>query len=302
MNVPRFPEFKKIEIYDRDLFQEILWNYQPETSELTFTNLFMWRKRYRFRYSLFDQWLLLIAEADGHLYAFQPVGPPGRARVMIQVFEWLRTHRISYVPEICRVDRRSIDELGGIKDLSIEPLRNHFDYVYLSKDLVELAGRQYHPKRNHLNRFLNAFTFRYEPLTSSNIRHCIEFSSSWCRAFHCNDDLSLCAEWVAIHEALHHFEQLRLHGGVLWVGRRVEAFTFGELLNNTTAVIHIEKANPEINGIYAAINQMFCEHQFSGTLFVNREQDLGDQGLRKSKESYHPVRLVEKFRVSLTQM
>lgn len=301
MNLSRFPEFREIEIGDRDQFQEILWNYQPETSELTFTNLFMWRKRYRFRCSLLDQWLLLVAESDDKMYAFEPVGPPGRDTVMFQAMKWLKTYRKSYMPQIYRGDRRFIDELGGIKDLLIEPVRNHFDYVYASKDLIQLAGRRYHRKQNHLNRFLNTFSFRYEPLASSNISHCLELSSRWCRKFRCDKELSLCAEWAAIHDALHHIEQLHFYGGVLWIGGRIEAFTFGELLNDTTAVIHIEKANPEIHGAYAAINQMFCEHQFPAIPFVNREQDLGDPGLRKSKESYHPVRLVEKFRVSFVR-
>jgi hypothetical protein len=297
MSLPHFPEFRKIEIGDRDQIQEILWNYRPEISELTFTNLFMWRKRYGFQYSILDKWLLLIAGTDEQNYAFEPVGPPRRDMVVIEIFKWLKAHGKSKLPQLCRVDNRLIDELPESKYFTVEPLRNHFDYVYVLKDMIDLSGRKYHAKRNHLHQFRNTFSFRYEPISLTNIAHCIEFSSRWCHSFHCSCDPGLCDEWVAIHEALHHFEKLHLSGAVLWINDRVEAFTFGELLNTTTTVIHIEKANPEIHGAYAAINQMFCRNQFPNIQYVNREQDLGDPGLRKAKESYHPVKLVEKFSI-----
>jgi hypothetical protein len=110
--------------------------------------------------------------------------------------------------------------------------------------------------------------------------------------------MNLLGEWEAIAEALAHYGELNVHGGVILVDNKVEAFTIGELLNKETAVIHIEKANPEFKGIYAMINQTFVEHRWHTVPFINREQDLGVEGLRKAKLSYHPARLVEKFRIT----
>ena len=106
-------------------------------------------------------------------------------------------------------------------------------------------------------------------------------------------------EWAAINAALADFQALELQGGVILINDRVEAFTCGELLNAATAVIHLEKANPEVRGLYAVINQQFCQQAWAGVPFVNREQDLGEPGLRTAKMSYHPHHLVEKFRIRL---
>ena len=115
----------------------------------------------------------------------------------------------------------------------------------------------------------------------------------------CECDLSLLGEWEAITAALANYQALELQGGVILINDRVEAFTCGERLNAATAVIHLEKANPEVRGLYAAINQEFCRQAWAEVEFVNREQDLGEAGLRTAKMSYHPHHLVEKFRIRL---
>ena len=117
----------------------------------------------------------------------------------------------------------------------------------------------------------------------------------------CEEDLNLLGEWDAIREGLTNFTALGMTGGVILVDGKVEAFALGEQLNEQTAVVHIEKANTEIRGLYAAINQQFCEHQWQGVPFVNREQDLGEAGLREAKLSYNPDHLVEKYRICLRQ-
>jgi hypothetical protein len=113
--------------------------------------------------------------------------------------------------------------------------------------------------------------------------------------------MNLMGEWEAIRELLDCCDRLSVQGGAIVINGAVEAFTLGELLNKDTAVVHIEKANSQIPGLYAVMNQQFCEHAWSGVAFINREQDLGDEGLRQAKLSYHPVRLVEKFKIRLAE-
>jgi hypothetical protein len=96
---------------------------------------------------------------------------------------------------------------------------------------------------------------------------------------------------------LTNFSKLNLKGGVIVLNGVVEAFTFGEKLNEDTAVIHVEKANPDISGIYSAINRDFCRETWSETTYINREEDMGLEGLRKAKESYSPIKMIEKFDV-----
>jgi hypothetical protein len=118
---------------------------------------------------------------------------------------------------------------------------------------------------------------------------------AWCRLRECVEKPDLLAEDYAVRDALTHFEELGYQGGVILINSAVEAFSLGETLNRDTAVIHIEKANPDILGLYAAINQLFCLNAWSEVTYINREQDMGVEGLRKAKESYYPHHMVNKY-------
>jgi hypothetical protein len=174
--------------------------------------------------------------------------------------------------------------------------RDNYDYVYHSKDLIELKGRKYHSKKNHINSFLRNYSnYQYIPLTTEWVSRCIETQIEWCKKKGCDDDPMLKGERDAIIEVLTHWNELKLTGGLISIDGKVEAFSFGEQLNSDTAVIHVEKANPDIRGVYPVINQKFCENAWNHLVYINREEDMGLEGLRKAKESYCPVKMVEKF-------
>ena len=300
-NPPRFPEFKPIQLEDRDIIQELLWRYQPDISEWTFTNLFIWRSHYGFQWSVNRDWLLVISvTSDNSAYAFQPVGPSPRLEIVRTLLHWLKDERGEAKPRIERADKRLVSELEGASDLSIEPTLDQFDYVYSTEDLIKLAGRKYHSKRNHVNRFRSSRSFSYSPLGEEHVKECLDLTQTWCEWRRCEEDMNLLDEWEAIRQALASLNALKLQGGVIILNGRVEAYALGELLNDQTALVHIEKANPEIRELYAMINQQFCEKAWQDIPYVNREQDLGEPGLRKAKESYHPHHLEEKVRIRLT--
>ena len=121
----------------------------------------------------------------------------------------------------------------------------------------------------------------------------------WCILRRCEDDLDLLGEWDAVKEILNSYESLDVQGGVVTIENKVMAFTIGQMLNDDTAVVHIEKADPEIPGLYPVINQQFCENSWHDARYINREQDLGMPGLREAKLSYYPDHLVKKFRITL---
>jgi hypothetical protein len=299
--LPLYPVFRPILLEDRDFLRTILWQYQPETSELTFTNLFIWQPHYGFEWSIYDRWIFIVAtRTAGDTWALQPLGPPPRLDISRMLLRWLRDERGSLAPRIERADRWFAREVEGEKDLVIEPVRDHFDYVYNTRELIELAGRDYHGKRNHINAFLQSTPHTYAPLAASDARSCLELADTWC-AGRCEDDLGLLGEWEAVAKTLVHLESLPVTGAMILIDGQVKAFAVGELLNGSTAVIHIEKADHAIRGLYPIINQQFLEKAWSETLFVNREQDLGNPGLRRAKESYYPVRLVEKHRITLVE-
>jgi hypothetical protein len=299
-NPPQFPEFKPIRLEDRDIIHEILWRYQPDTSEWTFTNLFIWRSHYGFQWSVYRDWLLVISvNEDDSAYALQPIGPSPRLDTVRTLLRWLKDERGEAEPRIERADNRLVSELEGATDLSIEPTRDQFDYIYQTEDLIKLAGGKYHSKRNHINRFRKSRSFSYAPLTQEHVKECLDLTETWCEWRRCEEDMNLLDEWEAVRQALANLNALKLQGGVIILNGSVEAYALGELLNDETALVHIEKANPEIRELYAIINQQFCEKSWQEVSYLNREQDLGEPGLRKAKESYYPHHLEKKFIVRL---
>ena len=297
---PRFPEFKTIELDDRDSIHQRLLDYQPANSELTFTNLFMWRNHYNFCWSVYEDWMVVLgSDPNGQPYALTPIGPANRERVVVALLEWLHRDRGVTRAAVERADQRLITELQGSPHFVIEPLRDHFDYVYRIEDLIQLQGGNYRAKRNHINYFLRSYQFAYEPLGPEHKSACLDLMEMWCDVRRCEDDLSLSSEWDAIREALENLERLSVTGGVILINGKIEAFTIGELLNRETVVVHIEKANMDIRGLYAMINQQFCQNAWKEIPWVNREQDLGEPGLREAKLSYNPDHFVEKFRIRL---
>jgi uncharacterized protein len=297
---PAFPRFKPLVLEDRDVIRNLLWAYQPITSELTFTNLFMWQSHYGYQWSLDrDRLLVVSVAADNQAWALPPVGPSPRADLCRQILEWLRDERGVADPAIERADPGLAAELAGQPGFVVEPVRDHFDYVYSTDDLVELTGGKYHAQRNHINSFTRSYRYRYEPLREEYLSACLYLCARWCQVKKCDEDMSLIGEWEAIGAVLANYQALGLQGGVILIDDRVQAFSCGELLNQDTAVIHLEKADPELRSLYAVINQQFTREAWAGVPFINREQDLGEPGLRRAKLSYHPYRLVEKYRIRL---
>lgn len=299
---PVFPEFKPIELDDQDFIRDILWKYQPQISELTFTNFFIWRSHYGIQWSSYVDWLIILCSTDHDgVFALPPIGPPSRIDIVKKLLLWLKEEKKDKEPRIERADKILISEIQGATDFLIEPTREHFDYVYKSEDLIHLAGRKYHSKRNHIYQLERKYAFTYAPLNRDLVTSCLALAENWCEWHRCEEDMNLLDEWEAVRQALNQFVELKIEGGVIQIENKVEAFALGELLNKQTGVVHIEKANPEIPSLYTLINQKFCENLWRSFPYVNREQDLGEPGLRKAKESYYPDHLEEKFRIRLAQ-
>lgn len=298
--IPEFPNFKGIELKDREFLHDALWRYKPQASEYTFTNLFIWRSHYGFEWSVYkDRLLVLCKEDGGGICGLEPVGPLPRREAALMFLEWIREQSGQRSAGIERAERDLVAELAGAEGVVCEPARDHFDYVYLREDLVRLAGNRYRSKRNRINQLLRSCRTSYSHLQERHIPECLELQDKWCMEKRCDEDMDLLGEWEAVKEILVNFHDLKVYGGVLEVAGKVGAFTIGELLNPDTAVVHIEKADPEIPGLYPAINRQFCEKQWQNVIYINREQDLGIPGLREAKLSYCPNHFIEKYSIRL---
>ncbi|OGC42071.1 hypothetical protein A2Y85_04240 [candidate division WOR-3 bacterium RBG_13_43_14] len=294
--VPVFPHFKSIEINDQIYIREILWRYQPKSSELNFSNLYIWRGRYQYFWSMDNDNLVIISDQGSDSFALQPVGNGDLIGTTAKLFDWMKSSKKINKPCIERADQRFTKILNG--DFTINEKRDHFDYIYKRSSLVELSGNRYHNKRNHISALKRDHQVEYREFDASLLKDCNELIERWCGLRRCEDDMNLLSEWDAVAVAMANVNELKLQGGVLLIDGKVEAFTLGEMLNLDTLVIHIEKANPEIQGSYATINQKFAE-TMTEAIFINREQDLGEFGLRQSKMSYYPSDLVKKYTIFL---
>jgi len=289
-----FDDFKTIEIQDKATFDRFLLEDPPETSELTFTNLFIWRHQYRPVWMERGGCLLLIFQPrEGLPYGLFPVGSGDKRKALEILCQEIR--KLTPEVRICRVGEASVTHHVDADQYESIPDRDNSDYIYLSEDLINLSGRKYHKKKNHLNQFTKNNEFEYRPLDAELVECVLEMQEAWCQIRECVEKPDLLAEDYAVHEALTWFEEFHYRGGAIVMNANVEAFSLGELLNHETAVIHIEKANPEISGLYAAINQRFCQEAWADVTYINREQDMGIEGLRRAKESYYPHHLANKY-------
>ena len=294
--LPVFPEFKKLTLEDRETIHPMLRAYNPQTSELTYVNLYIWRRYYQFSWTLYGDWLLISAQKDKDQFFFPPIGPEPRGEVAHTLLDWLRDEQGVDNPIIARADIRLVDGLKDDPTLNITPTRDHFDYVYLSEDLGTLAGRKYSKKRNHINQFLRGYEYTYAPLSEDLVPGCLALAEVWCEQRLCEEDISLTHEFCGIRDALDNLKTLEIEGGAIMIDNKIQAFALGEVLNDTSAVVHIEKANPEFHGIYPMMTREFSANRWLDSVkYINREQDVGEPGLRRAKESYYPDHLVEKF-------
>jgi hypothetical protein len=297
-NIPEFPQFKGLSLEDKPLFDSLFKLFPPIISEFTFSNLFIWRYAYELRISRFRNFLCLLSDRGENSFFFSPIGEGDMIECYRNLLQYLKgkgTH-----PKIARVPETVISEMDWKGEgFVVEHDRAHSDYVYLVEDLTKLEGRKYHRKRNHIKQFKEKYSYQYIPLTSEWVSQCLRLETEWCDLRHCEIIPGLLNESIAIKEAFTHFDELRLKGGGILVKENLEAFTLGEPLNQETVVIHIEKANSAYEGLYSLINQAFLEMEWAEYTYVNREQDLGEEGLRKAKESYFPHHMVNKYNITL---
>jgi hypothetical protein len=291
--LPIFPASRPLILEDKPMFDRMLRSFRPETSELTFTNLFAWRNVYQFSVSSLFGYLIVLRERDGALELLDPIGPIWTKRAVIEAcFQRIPPQTsVSFV----KLPQITTSMFADASQYSLSQDRDNSDYVYSNADLTFLRGNGYDGKRNQIKRFNKSTTFEYLPLTDSDISDALAFERQWYQSRDCAGDDSLLHERQALEEMLLNFTALGIVGGIIKVGGKIVALSLGECLNSDTMVVHIEKADAALPGVYQTINMLFAQSEGEGFAFINREQDLGIPGLRQAKESYHPHHMAAKY-------
>jgi hypothetical protein len=289
------PNLHQLSLTDRHLICDLLTQHPPGISELTFTNLFIWRNSRPIWFALPDNSLLLFLKASGDDDRLILLGQPVGDILLSEVF----AHFGNRLAGAIRLPEHVVQTLQHNSSLVIDD-RDNADYVYRVADLAELAGRRYAKKRNKIKQCLQNHSCLYEPITRTNLVECMEMQARWCEARECGHLPGLCSENMAIDELFENFWELDgLIGGAIRVNGTIQAYALGEQLHPGTAVCHFEKAMPTIPGLGQLINQWYARYSLQPFEFINREQDLGISGLRQAKESYFPHHLVKKYTVFL---
>lgn len=293
-------DFKRVELSDREWIEPLLMGSGYKGSEYVFSNNYIYRKIYHIDVARMDGFYLVRSEKGQASYLY-PAGS-GDVKPVIEALLADAAER-GDVFRMHGVTKESAALLETLfpERFIIEEVRDNFDYIYESERLITLAGKKLHSKRNFINRFRqeNEGRWAYEPITHANLDACWDMNERWCEQYGCDDNESLAEEACAVRNCFNNFDALGLSGGMLLVDGRVVAYTMGRPISHETFIVHIEKAFSEVAGAYPMINQQFVSHAAADYKYINREDDVGDEGLRKAKLSYKPDILLEKYAVTL---
>ncbi len=295
-------EIKPITIGDKALLDRYFSQSDSINSEYTFTNMFMWQKSYNIRYAVIDGMLCIFAKhGDSAETVNFPLGDGDLKTVIDTLIDYFEN--LGQKPLIRLYNQEDINKLNEVfpdKFILTED-RASFDYVYRIDDLIELSGKDYHAKKNHINRFLAKYPdYEYIDIDKDNLYLCYEMFGRWCESK--TDTVpGIDEQNEAVKRLFDNFDSLSVKGGGILADGHMVAFSIGEVLNQnqSTVVIHLEHADTDYQGSFPLINQQFLVHQWSNFKYVNREEDMGLPGLRRAKKSYRPCLMVKKHIASL---
>ena len=289
-------EFRPIQRERQREYARLLARCPQVVSDYSFLNLWAWAEDYGLRWAWEDN-IVWIQQTHPRIFYWAPVGAWEEIDWHARFIE-SRNDQTTFV----RVPQTLVDAWhAGLGDrvTTVED-RGHWDYIYSVDDLIELKGNRYHKKKNLLSQFRKKYDYVYTTLGPDLIDHAKGMQEDWCAWRDCESSKILSAENRAIYRIFRDWDLLEgAMGGALMIGQVMVAYTVAEALSDDTLLIHFEKGGVEYKGVYQAINQMFLAHSGKGFRFVNREQDLDDEGLRKAKLSYLPVDFLKKYRVDL---
>ena len=289
--------FKLIKLEDRPLLYPIISQIPYQLCNYTFANMIIWGSTYSPAYAIIDGMLVIVSQPQGKYLLNFPLGNGNVEQVINKLINYTKERGVPFKMINITEEMRLILEKSFPDKFTYSFSQDDSDYLYNTQDLLLLQGKKYQPKRNHINKFKKLYDYQYNNMTQADIPECIEMHKKWALA-HCKEkNTTLEYETCATMKALQLFNKLELKGGVLRVDGKVIAFTLGQAINDTTFDICIEKALSDYEGAYSIINQLFLEHQVANYPYVNREEDVGEAGLRKAKLSYHPEKLIHKYSV-----
>jgi len=293
-------EFSPLRLEDGSTLTEFLRNHPQRLTGFTFATLAAWRPYFQYEWTFAEPGFLLIScilEPNPHRQLLQPLGllSEGTARMLTA-----RMAELPYPLKIIGVSDSFLRDYPQFaRDFSVWEDRAVSNYLYSAQALAQLPGRKYAKKRNLLSQASSLYRWSCEPLTADRIDRCYAVLDSIMAEESPQMEGMLKREWAALECTLRHFEEFRQEGLLVSVGGKPVAFSIYEPISPTTVAIHFERALRSYKGLFQVINSETAKVVLSrGFEFINREEDLGDAGLRHTKMSYYPIEVVPAYELT----
>lgn len=299
--------FKPITLDVKALIDSYTKPWMLECSDLSFTNLFIWGADGKMEYAENNNVLYIKLDFKGvPVFLWAPIPMYGvevdYRKAVYDGIAYMKS--IGSEPTFRSVWTPFRDKmLEACPELFSMPTDIAWDYVYARESLATLKGKKLHGKRNHINKFLSKYPeYEYRKLDQSMIDDCIALYDQWISEKDEETAKSMQSEKQSVLLALDHMEELGLTGGTIYIDNKLCAFTVGERLHSHMQLIHIEKGDTNYDGIFPMINQQYVLHECENVELINREEDMGIEGMRKAKRSYNPLKMIEKYLISVRDL
>ena len=288
-----------VSLEDKDWINAILSQVDFYTCEYPFGNVFSYGAKMEIKVGNIADCLVTKCVQDDYVMYCCPIGKGDIKKAVEFILDDARKDGRDFEIFAINPDAAEIisKEFSDVLDVFL--VRDTFDYIYSSEDLINLSGKKYQPKRNHISYFMKNNNWTYERINKDNANECYEMSKLWLEGALEEYKEELEGELKIIKRVFDNYDNLDFVGGLIRVDGKVVAYTMGEGASNDVFCVHIEKAFADIRGAYPMINQQFVKNELSGYKYINREDDTGAENLRKAKLSYYPVILAEKYEAKL---
>lgn len=298
-------EFKPLDLNDGKIFIKYLNDYNFNTYEYSFLNLYLWRKYCKVEYAIIKD-ALVIKKTDENKGSFfmQPLGysDENLYDIVNELIEYKKKNNAKFLfgdieePFLEVLKRRYGDNIQYYKDIK------NFDYIYEAKKLINLNGNKLRKRKSQYNQFIMDYSFELKDIHDKEVsKDCINFAKLWFKNQN-HKSSQLAFEVEGIKDVLNNLKDLNAIGMAVYVYGNIAGFTIGEKVNRRMAIIHIEKGDISYKGIYAFINRTFAKKYLKNIIYINRQEDIGIEGLRRAKLAYDPIRLEKKYLVNIDEV
>lgn len=293
------PDLHLVSLDDKKWINDILSEVDFFTCEYPFGNVFSYGAKMEIRVGNIEGCLVSKCVYNDYVMYCCPIGKGDMKKAVEFILDDAEKDGRDFGIFAISPDSAAFISKNFSDKLNISLERDTFDYIYNSEDLINLSGKKYQPKRNHISYFMKNNNWSYERITKENIPECYEMSKLWLENSLEEYREELEGELKIIKRVFDNYDKLDFVGGLLRVDGRVVAYTMGEPASKDVFCVHVEKAFSDIRGAYPMINQQFVKNELSSYRYINREDDTGAENLRKAKLSYYPAVLAEKYEAKL---